>query len=106
MFNELFETDYGQGSKEIDETDITTTLLYFSSPELKEFKALAKVGMKKEFGDNYIAKGNLSDLLLIMLRRDYGNKETDVNKDNDRPNDGETYREILGRKSSQAGDIV
>lgn len=102
---ELFEHDWGIGNKEIDDTDITSTLLYFSTPELKQFKHLAKIGMKKEFGDNYIAKGNLSDLLLIILRREYEHTETIVPKDNDRPTDGDTYREILDRKTSQAGNI-
>lgn len=103
---ELFDVDYGQGSKEIDETDITTTLLYFSTKELNEFKKLAKLGMKKEFGANYIAKGNLSDLLLILFRREYGDTETILQKDNDRPTDGEPYREILERKPSTAGNII
>jgi hypothetical protein len=69
---ELFEHDYGTASKEIDETDITTTLLYFSTEELKEFKKLSKKGIKELFGADYLEKGNLSDLLLHLLREKYG----------------------------------
>ena len=54
-------------------TEITTTILYFSTEELKEFKALCKKGIKFEFKDEYQTKGNLSDLLLIILREKYGN---------------------------------
>lgn len=69
---ELFEFDYGEASKQIDETDITTTLLYFSTPELREFKKLSKAGIKEHFGEDYLTKGNLSDLLLHVLREKYG----------------------------------
>jgi hypothetical protein len=69
----LFEDDWGVDNSPIDNTEITTTLLYFSTEELKEFKALCKKGIKKEFGLEYQQKGNLSDLLLIMLKERYGN---------------------------------
>jgi len=39
---------------------------------LKEFKKLCKTGMKKEFGADYQTKGNLSDLLLKVLKENYG----------------------------------
>ena len=66
---ELFEEDFGIGGKEKDEINITTTLLYFSEKELQEFKILCKKGIKKEFGENYQKNGNLSDYLLIILRK-------------------------------------
>jgi hypothetical protein len=69
----LFEDDWGVDNSPIDNTEITTTLLYFSTEELKEFKALCKKGIKKEFGLEYQQKGNLSDLLLIILKERYGN---------------------------------
>lgn len=69
----LFEDDWGVDNSPIDNTEITTTLLYFSTEELKEFKALCKKGIKKEFGSEYQQKGNLSDLLLIILKDRYGN---------------------------------
>lgn len=69
----LFEDDWGVDNSPIDNTEITTTLLYFSTEELKEFKVLCKKGIRKEFNEQYQVKGNLSDLLLIILREKYGN---------------------------------
>lgn len=69
----LFEDDWGVDNSPIDNTEITTTLLYFSTEELKEFKKLCKKGIKAEFGEQYQTKGNLSDLLLIILRQKYEN---------------------------------
>jgi hypothetical protein len=69
----LFEDDWGIDNSPIDNTEITTTLLYFSTEELKEFKSLCKKGIRKEFNEQYQVKGNLSDLLLIILREKYGN---------------------------------
>lgn len=66
----LFEDEWGVDESEKDETQITTTMLYFSDPELKEFKKLCKAGIKKEF-TNAIADGNISDLLLKVLRKNY-----------------------------------
>jgi hypothetical protein len=69
----LFDDDWGVDNSPIDNTEITTTLLYFSSEELKTFKALCKKGIKAEFCGDYQTKGNLSDLLLIILKERYGN---------------------------------
>ena len=69
---QLFEQDWGVDNSPLDETQITTTLLYFSKDELKEFKRLCKTAMKKEFGLDYQTKGNLSDLLLKVLKKNYG----------------------------------
>lgn len=69
----LFDDDWGVDNSPIDNTEITTTLLYFSTDELKTFKALCKKGIKQEFGNEYQTKGNLSDLLLIILKQKYGN---------------------------------
>jgi hypothetical protein len=68
----LFDDDWGQGNTEVDNTEITSTLLYFSTAELKEFKKLSKIGMKDKFPDP-IKDGNVSDLVLILLREKYGN---------------------------------
>ena len=67
----LFEDNWGIDNSPIDETEITTTILYFSTEELKEFKALCKIGIKFEFGEDYQQKGNLSDFLLKILRDKY-----------------------------------
>jgi hypothetical protein len=69
----LFEDDWGVDDSPIDETEITTTILYFSPQELKEFKRLCKVGIKIEFGEAYQQKGNLSDFLLKILKQQYEN---------------------------------
>ncbi len=68
----LFADEWGVDNSPIDNTEITTTLLYFSAEELKEFKSLCKKAIKKEFGDEYQQKGNLSDLLLNILKERYG----------------------------------
>jgi hypothetical protein len=69
----LFEDEWGVDKSPQDDTEITTTLLYFSKDELKEFKRLCKAGIKKEFGQEFQQKGNLSDFLLILLRKHYEN---------------------------------
>ena len=69
----LFEDDWGIDNSPIDETEITTTILYFSAKELRKFKKLCKVGIKIEFGEEYQQKGNLSDFLLKILNERYGN---------------------------------
>jgi len=68
----LFDFDYGINNDPIDDTEITSTMLYFSKQELKQFKALCKTGIKIEFGQDFQQKGNLSDLLLKVLNEKYG----------------------------------
>ena len=70
---ELFDYDYGLNTDQVDNTEITTTILYFSKDELKEFKSLCKTGIKKEYNQDFQQKGNLPDLLLQLLRKEYGN---------------------------------
>tara|TARA_R110000868_G_scaffold193239_1_gene437937 strand:+ start:335 stop:550 length:216 start_codon:yes stop_codon:yes gene_type:complete len=67
----LFEDNWGVDNSPIENVEITTTMLYFSRQELKEFKTLCKKGIKKEFGQEYQKKGNLSDLLLKVLKEKY-----------------------------------
>ena len=67
----LFQDEWGIDNSELDNTEITTTILYFSTEELIEFKKLCKVGIKKEFGQEYQQKGNLSDFLLTLLKKNY-----------------------------------
>ncbi len=68
---QLFEQDWGIDNSPIDETVITTTILYFSKDELKEFKKLCKKGMKIQYPNAYQYKANLSDFLLFLLRENY-----------------------------------
>ena len=70
---QLFEQDWGVDNSPPDDTEITTTILYFSKQELAQFKKLCKVGIKKEFGADFQQKGNLSDFLLKLLNDTYGN---------------------------------
>lgn len=65
----LFEDDWGVDNSPADNTEITTTMLYFSTDELKQFKRLCKLAMKQEYGDQVFEKGNLSNLLLLILSR-------------------------------------
>tara|TARA_R110000796_G_scaffold237994_1_gene358216 strand:- start:4330 stop:4548 length:219 start_codon:yes stop_codon:yes gene_type:complete len=67
----LFEDEWGIDTSPVDETEITTTILYFSSDELKRFKNLSRIGIKKEFGQDFQQKGNLSDFLLKILSERY-----------------------------------
>jgi len=68
----LFDFDYGISNEPIEEIEITTTMLYFSKQELKEFKLLCKTGIKKEYNQDFQQKGNLSDFLLKVLSEKYG----------------------------------
>lgn len=66
---EFFEKD----NSPIENVEITTTILYFSRTELKEFKKKAKKGIERMYGQEYQQKGNLSDYLLTLIRQDYEN---------------------------------
>lgn len=65
----LFEDSWGVDESPTDETEITTTMLYFSKEELKHFKSLCKKGMKFEYGEQAMEKGNLSNFLLKILQK-------------------------------------
>jgi hypothetical protein len=67
----LFDDEWGVDESPIENVEITTTILYFSKQELKEFKALAKKGIKQEFGEQFQQKGNLPDLILKLLKDKY-----------------------------------
>lgn len=69
----LFEDDWGVDNSEIEDIEITTTILYFSEKELKEFKKLCKKGMEIEYGRTQKNESNLSDFLLKILSEKYGN---------------------------------
>jgi hypothetical protein len=70
---ELFEKDWGINNSEFDDTEITTTILYFSKIELAKFRKLCKLGIKKEFANEFQEKGNIPDLLLKILTEKYEN---------------------------------
>lgn len=70
MYNTLFDDDIPKNESPLQDVNITTMLLYMSEEENKEFKALCKEGIKKLFPDDYREKGNLTDYLLHLIRKD------------------------------------
>jgi hypothetical protein len=79
---QLFEDDWGVDNSPPDNTEITTTILYFSKEELAKFKSLCKVGIKTMYGNDAQTKGNLSDFLLTILENNYANIHAEKNNDN------------------------
>lgn len=64
-----FEEFMDKDNSPLDDTQITTTLLYYSQDELKEFKQLSKELIKKYYGEEY-KDGNVSDLILKVFRNE------------------------------------
>lgn len=75
----LFEDDWGEDNSPQDDTQITTTILYYSEAELKEFKRLCKKAMIAEHGAQAQDKGNICDIILNLLRKTYGDPQTQTN---------------------------
>lgn len=77
---------YGVDNSPVDNTEIVSqNLLYYSKQEADEFKALCKTGIVDLFGKDAIAKGNISDFILKLLRKHYGNGKQST------PYTGEVY---------------
>ncbi|MGR3218503.1 MAG: hypothetical protein ACUZ8H_01615 [Candidatus Anammoxibacter sp.] len=75
MSNELSlfgDMDWGIGAQEVDDTQIKMTLLYYDFDDYKEFKRLSKIAISRSYGKDKFEKGNLSDILLIILKENYG----------------------------------
>lgn len=71
----LFNLEIAKNIDPIQDVDITTLLLYFSTKELKECKTLCKIAIKDIWGaEHFQTKGNIADLFLILLREKYGTK--------------------------------
>lgn len=68
----LFEDEWGEDNSPIYDPEITQVIFYFSAENAKEFKKNAKELMKEYFPD-YINDGNLSDLLLTLVKEKYEN---------------------------------
>ena len=66
----LFEMDLPKSTETKEEVNITTTILYMSEQELREFKKLCKEGIKKLFGKEFQSKGNYTDYILHLIRKD------------------------------------
>lgn len=74
--NTLFPLEIPKDNSPVQDIDITTTILYMSTHELKEFKKLAKEGIKRLWGKDFQQKGNLTDYILHLMRQD-NNKNSD-----------------------------
>lgn len=81
MFSDLLEPEYGEDQSPPDDTRITQVILYYDEADMQLLKQLAKVAMKKEMPGEYLEKGNLSELYLIILKKYYGNESIEVAPD-------------------------
>lgn len=70
MQQDLFGLQIPKNTEPVEDINITTTILYMSETELKEFKKLCKEGIKKLYGETFQQKGNLTDYLLHLIRKD------------------------------------
>lgn len=73
MQQDLFGNHIPINNDELEDVHITTTILYMSEQELKQFKSLCKIGIKQHFGVSFQEKGNITDLILHLLKKEYGN---------------------------------
>jgi len=73
MQQDLFGNVIQKNNEEIEDINITTTILYMSEQELKLFKSLCKKGIKILYKDNFQEEGNITDLILYTLNKEYGN---------------------------------
>tara|TARA_Y100000592_G_C5286434_1_gene228743 strand:- start:312 stop:545 length:234 start_codon:yes stop_codon:yes gene_type:complete len=64
-FEEQFQADHSPE----DSTQVTTTILYYSEQELKEYKKYAKILLKKYWQHDYKNR-NTSDLILKMFKNE------------------------------------
>lgn len=68
----LFEDEFENKQElPLQDVEITTTILYMSKAELKEFKQLAKEGIKKLWPEDFQTKGNIVDYLLHIMRKNH-----------------------------------
>lgn len=63
----MFDFELEPDNSPIDNTNITTTQLYYSTEEHREFKELCKFGMVNMYGGKF-SEANVSDFLLHLLR--------------------------------------
>lgn len=72
----MFDSDLVENNSPVDKTQITTTILYYSTEELKLFRTLAKRGIKQMYPNNFKEKGNIADFLLTILKEKYEDVST------------------------------
>lgn len=75
MENTLFGLDIPKNTEPIEDVDITTFILYLSTKQLKEFRRLGKEGIKRLWGQEFQAKGNVTDYILFLMRKDNESSE-------------------------------
>jgi hypothetical protein len=68
MFQDILDEAYPVNNEPKDDTTTIQVMLYFSEPEVEEFKKLSKNLMKRYWPTDYTEKANISDLLLKLLR--------------------------------------
>ena len=72
----LFEDDWGQDNSPQDNTQITTTLLYYSDDQLAEFKKLCRQGMRQHYGPQ-AKEYSISEYLLELLKQTSNDEQGD-----------------------------
>ena len=70
MLNTLFDTTPEPNNSEREDAVIINTVLYYSMAETQEFKRLSKVLLKHLHGADF-REGNISDMVLYLLRKEY-----------------------------------
>lgn len=74
LFDDLLEPDYGIDNSPEQDIRITQVILYYDEHDAESLKELAKEAMKIEMPGEFINRGNLSDLYLLILKKHYGTK--------------------------------
>lgn len=67
LFN--FEEQFDNDNSKIENIQIVTTTLHYSQQELKYFKSMAKILIKKYWGDDY-KNGNINDLIIKLFENE------------------------------------
>lgn len=70
MFDDLLQPTYGQDNSPEDLTRVNQVILFYNQEDTDDFKRISKALMKKYWPEDFQAKGNISDLLLILLRNE------------------------------------
>ncbi len=71
----LFEYQFPKNEEPKDDTEITNALLYFTHANRDKFKKLCKKGMEEEYTREELKTANISDFLLYILKKNYGETE-------------------------------
>lgn len=63
----MFDLELEPDNSPLDNTNITSTQLFYSTEENREFKELCKYGMMHMYGDKF-PDANVSDFILALLK--------------------------------------